>query len=197
MLSVSQNWKLHPTLSGKHVRLEPLSLAHVDGLHDAGRDPEVWTWLSQHQPADVSGTRGQVQAILDQPDRRAWAQIDATTGRVAGTTSYYQLNSHHRNLLIGHTWIGTPWQRTRLNTEAKLLLLEYAFDRLDAVRVGWETDIGNRRSQRAIERLGAVREGVSRAHRIRKDGSLRDTVTYAVTAAEWPAVRDRLTERLQ
>jgi RimJ/RimL family protein N-acetyltransferase len=193
---MSQDWNLHPTLAGEHVRLEPLHLTHVEGLHAAGRDPAVWTWLSQHQPTDVAATRRQVESILARPDRRAWAQVSTATGRVAGTTSYYQLNPHHRNLLIGSTWIGTEWQRTGLNTEAKLLLLRYAFDELGAVRVGWETDIENRKSERAIERLGAVREGVLRAHRVRKDGSLRDTVAYAVTAVEWPAVRDRLTALL-
>ncbi len=193
---VSTPWDRHPVLSGNHVRLEPLNDRHTEGLHAAGRDPRVWTWLSQHQPVDVPGTRRQVESILAQPGRKAWAQIDTVTGKVAGTTSYYQLNPRDRNLLIGSTWIGAEWQRTGLNTEAKLLLLCHAFDELGAVRVGWETDIENGRSQRAIERLGAVREGVLRAHRVRKDGSLRDTVVYAVTITEWPDVRDRLTSRL-
>jgi RimJ/RimL family protein N-acetyltransferase len=196
-LVVNSQWDQHPVLSGEHVRLEPLGIEHAEGLHAAGRDPSVWTWLSEHQPADLSATHKQVEAILGKPGRMAWAQIDIGTGRVAGTTSYYQLDPRHRNLLIGSTWIGADWQRTRLNTEAKLLLLRRAFDELRANRAGWETDIENRRSQRAIERLGASREGVLRAHRIRKDGSLRDTVVYSVTSPEWPAVRDRLTARLR
>lgn len=194
---MNSQWDQHPVLSGAHVRLEPLGLEHVEGLHAAGHDPDVWTWLSEHQPADLAATRTLIQAILGKSGRMAWAQIDVGTGRVAGTTSCYRLDPHHRNLLIGSTWIGTDWQRTRLNTEAKLLLLCRAFDVLGANRVGWETDIENRRSQRAIERLGASREGVLRAHRIRKDGSLRDTVVYSVTASEWPGVRDRLTGLLQ
>ncbi|RZQ61594.1 GNAT family N-acetyltransferase [Amycolatopsis suaedae] len=189
-------WNERPTLAGEHVRLEPLELHHTEGLFEAGRDPDVWTWLSVFQPADVAATRDMITSILADPARQAFAQIDACTGAVAGTTSYYQLDARNRILCIGHTWIGTPWQRTALNTEAKLLLLTHAFDVRDANRVAWETDINNTRSQRAIERLGAVREGILRGHRIRKEGSIRDTVLYSVTKPEWPVVRDRLAARL-
>jgi RimJ/RimL family protein N-acetyltransferase len=190
------DWNDHPTLTGDHVRLEPLTLAHAEGLFKAGSDPVVWTWLSSRMPSDVDGMREFVEKSLADTDRLAWAQIDARTGEVAGTTSYYQRNAQHRILSIGHTWIGKPWQRTRLNTEAKLLLLRRAFDDLDANRVSWETDIRNERSQRAIERLGAQREGVLRAHRVRPDGTLRDTVVYSVTAAEWRSVETGLVTRL-
>ncbi|WP_216213632.1 GNAT family N-acetyltransferase [Amycolatopsis aidingensis] len=192
---MSEEWHRHPTLTGDRVRLEPLGTRHAEGLYRAGRDPGIWTWLASRQPASLADTRAQIEHILAQPDRLAWAQLDTRTGRVAGTTSYYRIDPVDRNLLIGHTWIGPPWQRTPLNTEAKLLLLRRAFEVLGAVRVAWETDIRNERSQRAIERLGATREGVLRAHRIRTDGSLRDTVIYSVTAAEWPAVRDQLLSR--
>ncbi|GAB3482669.1 GNAT family N-acetyltransferase [Amycolatopsis cihanbeyliensis] len=192
---MNEEWHRHPTLTGDRVRLEPLGTRHAEGLYRAGRDPGVWTWLSSHQPTDVAGSRAQIEHVLAEADRLAWAQIDTRTGQVAGTTSYYQIDPAHRNLLIGHTWIGVPWQRTPLNTEAKLLLLRRAFEVLGATRVAWETDIRNERSQRAIARLGATREGLLRAHRIRKDGSLRDTVVYSVTAGEWPAVRDHLLSR--
>lgn len=186
------DWNAHPTLTGKRVRLEPLTRDHAKGLLEAGADPEIWTWLSLRQPQDLSAAEEMVDGILADPDRRAWAQIDAGTGDVAGTTSYYAISARHRILSIGHTWIGKPWHRTGLNNEAKLLLLHHAFDVLGANRVAWKTDIRNLRSQRAIERLGAQREGVLRAHRVRPDGSVRDTVVYSLTGPEWPAVRTAL-----
>ena len=190
------DWTTRPTLSGEHVRLEPLSPEHAKGLLEAGADPGIWAWLSVRQPTDLPAMERFVEGALADPDRRPFAQIDVASGRVAGTTSYYQVVEKHRILSIGHTWIGADWQRTGLNTESKLLLLTHAFETLDAQRVSWETDIRNLRSQRAIERLGALREGVLRAHRIRPDGSSRDTVTYSMLAPEWPAAKARLNERL-
>ena len=190
------NWNSLPTLTGEHVRLEPLTPSHAKGLFEAGGDPGIWAWLSVRQPEDLRAAEAMVEQALADPDRRPFAQIDTATGRVAGTTSYYQVSERHRIVSIGHTWIGTEWQRTALNTEAKLLLLGHAFETLGAQRVSWETDIRNLRSQRAIERLGALREGVLRAHRIRPDGSSRDTVLYSMLAPEWPSVRARLNERL-
>ena len=190
------DWTRRPTLVGKHVRLEPLTADHAPGLLAAGSDPVVWTWLSGFRPETGTEAEAMVADILGDPDRLAFAQVDVRTGAVAGTTSFYGIVPKHRILSIGHTWIGKPWQRTALNTEAKLLLLHHAFDELDANRVSWETDINNTQSQRAIERLGATKEGVLRAHRVRKDGSIRDTVLYSVTKPEWPFVRDSLAARL-
>jgi RimJ/RimL family protein N-acetyltransferase len=191
---VSNEWNERPTLPGKYVRLAPLAREHAAGLLEAGTDPAIWTWLSTRQPERIED----VHAFIDKSlaERLCWAQLDADTGEVAGTTSYYQISAEHRILSIGHTWIGKRWQRTPFNTEAKLLLLRRAFGTLDANRVSWETDIRNLRSQRAIERLGAQREGILRAHRVRPDGSVRDTVVYSVTAAEWPAVEQGLVARL-
>ncbi|QWF81392.1 GNAT family N-acetyltransferase [Amycolatopsis sp. CA-230715] len=190
------DWTTVPTLTGEHVRLEPLSGDHAEGLHEAGRDPEIWAWLSLKRPETLDDTRAMVETIRSTPGRQAFAQIDAVTGEVAGTTSYYQVDPAHRALLIGYTWIGKRWQRTPLNTEAKLLLLTHAFEARGAIRVAWQTDHRNERSQRAIERLGAKRDGVLRSHRIRPDGTVRDTVEYSVIAAEWPSVRDGLLARL-
>lgn len=189
-------WTDHPTLTGEHVRLEPLSENHAESLHEAGRDPEIWTWLSLTRPETLDDTRAMVKTILAAPGRQAFAQLDAATGEVAGTTSYYQIDPVHRGLLIGYTWLGKRWHRTPLNTEAKLLLLTHAFEARGAIRVAWQTDHRNERSQRAIERLGAKRDGVLRSHRIRPDGTARDTVEYSVIAAEWPSVRDGLLARL-
>jgi RimJ/RimL family protein N-acetyltransferase len=193
---MSASWSDRPILTGRHVRLEPLSAEHADGLLAAGKDPDVWTWLSASQPTDLADMRHLVDQAIEDPDRLPWVQIDASTGEIAGTTSYYEIDSRHRGLYIGHTWIGSRWQRTGLNTESKLLLLQRAFDELGAIRVGWHTDVNNQRSRRAIERLGARQDGVLRSHRIRSDGTLRDTVVYSMIEPEWPAVRDRLRSRL-
>ncbi|MBP2475268.1 RimJ/RimL family protein N-acetyltransferase [Crossiella equi] len=193
------DWWRQPTLTGTHVRLEPLSLDHAEDLHEAGRDPAVWAWLSHRWPSDLAGTVEFVHAHLTAQadgDRLVYAQIDLATGKAAGVTSYYEIVPAHRALAIGHTWIGTPWQRTGLNTESKLLLLARAFEQLSALRVVWHTDNRNQQSQRAIERLGAQREGLLRHHRVRPDGTLRDTVQYSMLAEEWPGVRERLRARL-
>ena len=115
---------------------------------------------------------------------------------VIGTTSYHDIDAEQRSLGIGHTMLGRPWWRTGVNTEAKLLLLAHAFDELGAERVFWYTDIRNERSQRAIARLGATRDGVLRHHRRRPDGTWRDTVLYAMTAPQWPDAARRLRARL-
>ncbi|MEV5569266.1 GNAT family N-acetyltransferase [Spirillospora sp. NPDC052269] len=193
-------WYERPVLTGRYVRLEPLSQEHAEGLLEAGKDPEVWRWLSTRQPADLDGMRAFVAdalAACERRERLAWAQIDVATGEVAGTTSFYEIDPKNRNLYIGYTWIGSRWQRTGLNTESKLLLLERAFDELGAVRVGWHTDRLNERSRAAIQRLGASFEGFHRKHRIRPDGTFRDTATYAMIDTEWPEVRAALRSRLR
>ena len=184
-----------PTLFGTHVRLAPTTMADSPGLYAAGADRSNWTWLGKRYPESQADMDAQVADALADPTRYPFTQFDAD-GTVAGTTSYYEVDARSRGIYIGHTWIGTPWQRTALNTEAKLLLMSYAFETLGAMRVGWHTDSRNERSQRAIERLGATREGVLRKHRIRPDGTIRDTVVYSVTDDEWPAVRDRLRAKL-
>jgi N-acetyltransferase len=197
---VSSEWYDRPVLTGRHVRLEPLTAGHAAGLFEAGKDPVVWTWLNTRRPGDVDGMRVLVErrlAAYETGVQVPWVQVDAATGEIAGTTSYHDVEPDHRGLCIGHTWVGTRWQRTGLNTEAKLLLLERAFDVLGAIRVGWHTHHRNERAQRAIERLGARRDGVLRSHRILPDGSVRDTVVYSVIRQEWPAVRTALRERLE
>ena len=199
VVTVDSRWWEQPVLIGRHVRLEPLTQEHAEGLHAAGKDPEIWRWLSWRQPVELADTRRIIDAGIADRERGfrlPWAQIDQRTGEVAGTTSYYEIVPDHRGIAIGYTWIGAPWQRTALNTEAKLLLLARAFETLGANRVTWHTDINNLRSQRAIARLGAQREGVHRNHRIRPDGTLRDTVTFSMIAEEWPEARQRLSSRL-
>ena len=150
--------------------------------------------LAPNRPTATRWPRSSLSALHagHRGERVPWVQRCADTGAVIGTTSYYDVDEATRSLAIGHTFLGPPWWRTGVNTEAKLLLLSRAFEDLGAVRVVWHTDIRNERSQRAIERLGATREGVLRRHKPRPDGTWRDTVQYAMTVDEWPAVRDRL-----
>ncbi|SCL50907.1 Nitroimidazol reductase NimA, pyridoxamine 5'-phosphate oxidase superfamily [Micromonospora citrea] len=193
-------WLDPAALRGEHVVLEPLDLAHADELHSATADPEVWRHLGNAMPVDPAGTAEVVAAALAahrRGERVPWVQRCAVTGAVVGTTSYYEVDPERRSVAIGYTFLGRPWWRTGINTEAKLLLLTRAFDELGAVRVVWHTDIRNERSQRAIERLGATREGVLRMHRRRPDGSWRDTVQYSMTVDEWPNAQVALRERLR
>ena len=201
-------WWAMPVLTGRLIRLEPLALEHAPGyLAAAGTGEaaaEVFRWMSPPggalaQPVTVEDAArhiGDALAARARGARLPYAQIDATTGEFAGTTSFYEVNPALRGLSIGHTWLGQRWWRTGHNTESKLLMLRLAFETLGAVRVVWHTDIFNTRSQAAIERLGAVREGVFRKHRLRFDGSWRDTVQYAMVDDDWPAAGAALTERL-
>ncbi|MGC4805468.1 bifunctional pyridoxamine 5'-phosphate oxidase family protein/GNAT family N-acetyltransferase [Micromonospora sp. DT233] len=193
-------WLEPVTLRGDHVVLEPLDLAHADDLHAATDDPQVWQHLGYPRPADPTGTAELIRAALaahHRGERVPWVQRCAATGAVVGTTSFYEVDPAARAVAIGYTWLGRPWWRTGINTEAKLLLLTHAFEELGAVRVYWQTDLRNERSQRAIERLGATREGVLRKHRLRPDGSWRDTVQYSITSDEWPPARAGLRQRLR
>jgi RimJ/RimL family protein N-acetyltransferase len=194
------SWTDLPTLPGALIRLEPLREEHSAGYLAAagvGIDAdEVFRWLSVYPPTTLDQAREQVLDGVNSPIRWPFVQIDASSGDVAGTTSYYEVSPETRSLAIGHTWLGRHWWRTGHNTESKLLLLTHAFETLGAARVVWHTDIYNERSQAAIARLGATKEGVLRKHRIRRDGSWRDTVQYSMTDDDWPTVRGRLMARL-
>jgi N-acetyltransferase len=187
-------WIEPVTLTGAHVILEPAGDRHLADLLVAGQDDLVWAWLPWRRP----DTEADVAAMLEAERAVAYpfAQIDTASGRAVGVTTYRDVDERHRTLEIGGTWIGRPWWRTAINTEAKLLFLGHAFDTLRANRVALKTDIRNERSQLAIARLGAVREGVLRHQYIRRDGTLRDTVMYSVIPEEWPSVRARLEARL-
>ncbi|MCL3817704.1 GNAT family N-acetyltransferase [Aeromicrobium wangtongii] len=183
-------------LTGRLVRLEPLTPEHAEGVLAAADSDEVFRWLSFERPRDLAAARALVDRYLGDPALVAWAQIDTATGRVAGLTTFYDVDATLRTVAIGFTWLGSAHWRTGLNTESKLLLLTRAFDDLGCVRVVWHTDIFNQRSQAAIARLGAQREGVLRKHRIRRDGTWRDTVQFSMIDDEWPAARAALHSRL-
>lgn len=186
------------TLEGAHVRLEPLTRAHLDALAEVGLDPDLWTWT-----ASTVRTRDDLAAYVEtalagQADGTAlpFATVDRASGRVVGSTRFGNYVAAHRRVEIGWTFVARLWQRTAVNTEAKLLMMAHAFDTLGLTRVEWKTDALNARSRAAILRLGAIEEGTLRSHMVVRDGRLRDTVYFSVTADEWPAVRDRLTARL-
>ena len=193
-------WLTAVAMRGDHVILEPLDMSHVEGLFAATADEEVFRWLNRPCPTTVDDMAAQVREALEMYQRGLrlpFVQRSARTGAVIGATSYYAPDDVNRCIAIGYTTLGRAWWRTGVNTEAKLLLMRRAFDELGAVRVEWHTDLLNERSQQAIARLGAVREGVHRRHRLRPNGTWRDTVTYSMTDMEWPSAQRRLERMLQ
>lgn len=181
-------------LTGYGVRLVPLTLSHVDGLEAAAADGELWRLRTTSVPAP-GDTTAYVQLALDgqaQGVMLPFAVLDADTGVVLGSTRYHDIISQVGRLEIGYTWYAGRCQRTHVNTACKLLLLRHAFNTLGAGVVGWRTDCFNFASQKAIERLGARKDGVIRHHALRRDGTIRDTVMYSLTAGEWPEVEHQL-----
>jgi len=186
------------TLASEHVRLEPLGLEHVEGLKRAAADGELWTIRVTSVP-DPDDTRGYVERALQafaEGHRLAFAVLDARSGEVIGSSSYHDIVPAVERLEIGYTWYAKSRQRTHVNASAKLLLMTHAFETLGARLVGWRTDNFNFASQRAIERLGARKDGVLRHHAVRRDGTIRDTVMYSMTAGEWPEAKAELQARL-
>lgn len=186
-------------LEGEAVRLEPLSTEHVAGLALAGVDPGIWYYLPYGEvttPERMGELVGywlrQAQNGLELP----FAVVLCGEGRPIGCTRFLEIDKANRKVEIGGTWYGTEFQRTRVNTECKYLLLRHAFETWGCVRVQFKTDGRNLRSQKAIERLGAVREGTLRKHMILPDGMVRDSVFYSVIDVEWPQVKARLEEML-
>lgn len=177
------------------VRLEPLSLEHVDGLRLAAADGELWNLRVTSVP-EPHRTQAYVHAALETPNRLAFAVLDASTGAVLGTTSYHDIVPEIGRVEIGYTWYAKSVQRSHVNTSCKLLLLSHAFDTLGCAVVGLRTDNFNYASQAAIERLGARKDGVIRHHGLRRDGTVRDTVMYSIVRGEWPEIKAHLHDRL-
>ena len=190
---------LAPTrLQDDHVVLEPLSLDHVPALEAAAADGALWNLWFTGVPAPgetrayvEKGLRGQAEGLM-----LPFAIREKSSGGIVGTTRYYDIVPELPRLAIGYTWYAKRWQKSHLNTACKRLLLQHAFEVIGCVAVEFHTDLRNLDSQRAIERLGARREGVLRAHKRRRDGSLRDTVCYSVLATEWADVNRWLDLRL-
>lgn len=186
------------SLAERGVLLRPLSRADEAALAAAAADGELWKLRVTFVPAPQD-TGDYIRTALEMQaagTRLPFAVVDEASGRVIGSTSYHDLLPAVRRLEIGHTWYAQSFQRTHVNTTAKLLLLRHAFETLGCLMVGWRTDILNLRSQQAIERLGAQKDGVIRGQALRRDGSIRDTVMYSLSAQEWPEARAHLMQRL-
>ena len=184
-------------LQGETVRLEPLSQEHAQGLFNRGQDRDDWQFLPRPCFVDLADTRHWIAEAIEDSNQVPFAIVELTKNRVVGSTRYLNIRHEHRSLEIGWTWLGKDWQRTPVNTEVKQLLLTHAFERLRCIRVEFKTDARNTRSQRALERIGAVREGVLRNHMIVQGDYLRDSVYFSVLESEWPEVKDRLATLLR
>lgn len=180
-------------LTGETLRLEPLRQEHAQGLYNRGRSAGDWSYMPRACFIDMADTRQWIDEAIAAPGQLPFAIVEKAKGKVIGSTRYLNIRPEHRCLEIGWTWLGQQWQRTAANTEAKLLLLCHAFDRLGCVRVEFKTDARNARSQRALERIGATREGVLRKHMIVQGNFARDSVYFSVIDSDWPRVRERLT----
>ncbi len=193
------NWVTPVTLTGTYVRLEPLSEAHVPGLAEIGAGQPFWDFMVYGKietAADMLGWVRDLQSRAEKGTDLPFAVIHLASGRVAGATRYLNIMPKDRGLEIGGTWYGLEFQRTMVNTECKYLLLKHAFETLGCIRVQLKTDLRNERSQKAIERLGAVKEGILRNHMILPDGRIRDSVFYSIIDSEWSEIKKRLEEKL-
>lgn len=176
-------------LEGQHVRLEPLTLSHADAFYEAGRE---WSLTREAVKSGIDS------ALRDQAlgSTLPFAIVDKHSTQVVGGTRFLHIRPEHRRLEIGSTWIAKPWRRTAINTEAKFLMLEHAFKRLDCIRVEFIADALNEVSRTAILRIGAKQEGTLRNFIVRPDGEIHDGVIYSIVESEWPSVRARLQEML-
>jgi N-acetyltransferase len=179
-------------LEGERIRLEPLSPDHAQGLYNRGRMAADWAFMPRSCFIDMADVRQWVEEALQDPTQMPFTIVERAKGRVVGSTRFLHMRPEHRSVEVGWTWLGQEWQRTGVNTEAKLLLLSHAFDRMGCIRVEFKTDARNLRSQRALERIGATREGVLRNHMVVQGGYHRDSVYFSVIDKEWPAVKERL-----
>ena len=186
-------------LKGKYVRLEPMTDLHIPGLAEIGVGHDFWDFMVYGKMETVDDMRGWVKEILARAEKGTdlpFVAIHLASGRVAGATRYLNVMPNDRGLEVGGTWYGLDFQRTAVNTECKYLLLTHAFETLGCIRVQIKTDSLNLRSQKAIERIGAVKEGMLRNHMVLPNGRVRHSVYYSIIDSEWPAVKKRLEEML-
>jgi N-acetyltransferase len=186
------------TLEGQSVRLEPLSFSHHAGLCDVGLAEELWRWIPQPVRTPEEMREYIATALKSQTEGSAlpFATVERATGKVIGSTRYGNIDRVNRHVEIGWTWLGSEWQRTAANTEAKFLMLRHAFETLGCLRVELKTDSLNERSRNAILRIGAKEEGIFRNHMITHSGRIRHSVYYSIIDSEWPAVKVCLIEKL-
>jgi RimJ/RimL family protein N-acetyltransferase len=187
-------------LEGRHVRLDPMTEAHVPGLAEIGIGQSFWDFMVYGKIETEEDMRGWVRQILTRAEKGTdlpFVAIHLSSGRIAGATRYLNIMPNDRGLEIGGTWYGSDFQRTAVNTECKYLLLKHAFETLGCIRVQLKTDLRNERSQKAIERIGAKREGVLRNHMILPDGYYRHSVYYSILDTEWAESKKRLEEMME
>lgn len=191
-------WPEPVTLKGPHARLEPLAPAHRDGLIEAVKDGELWklwyTFIPEPEKMDAEITRR--LGLQAQGAMLPFTVFDAA-GKIAGMTTYMNVDAANKRVEIGSTWYAPRVQRTPLNTQCKLMLLQHAFEKLNCIAVEFRTHFFNHQSRRGIERLGAKQDGILRSHQVAPNGTLRDTVVYSIIAAEWPTVKAHLTYQLE
>jgi RimJ/RimL family protein N-acetyltransferase len=183
------------TLSGNVVRLEPIGIQHARDLTEAGTDESIWKFMRYGNVDNEEKMVEFIHYLLESQARGTdlpFAVVHLAQKKAVGMTRYMNIEPANRALEIGGTWYGAPYQRSGVNTECKFLLLRHAFEVFGCLRVQIKTDLRNERSQRAIERIGAVREGVLRDHMILPDGTIRSSVYYSILAREWPNVKQRL-----
>ena len=190
-------WLEPVTLSGPHARLEPLSHKHIDGLTEAVKDGELWQlWYTFiPRPEDMGKEIDRRLSLQAAGSMLPFTVFDGD-GKIAGMTTYMNVDAANRRVEIGSTWYARGVQRSALNTQCKLLLLTHAFDKLDCIAVEFRTHFFNHQSRRGIERLGAKLDGILRSHQMAPNGTLRDTVVYSIIASEWPTVRAHLNYQL-
>lgn len=192
-------WNRQVSLTGNVVRLEPLSEAHSNALAIAGKDSSIWTYMLYGHPITPDTMLNWVRDMLARRDLGndlPFAVVLIETGQAVGATRYLDLRPDHKGLEIGGTWYAPEFQRTAVNTECKYLLLKYAFEELGCIRVQFKTDLRNIRSQVAIERLGAKKEGILRNHMITPEGVIRDSVYYSILNTEWGGIKKKKNLRI-
>jgi RimJ/RimL family protein N-acetyltransferase len=193
-----ETWVSPVTLDGRVVRLEPLSIDHLDGLAAVAFDEAIWRWTTA-RPTDLDGLRAWIDAAVRNREagvEEPFATVDQASGRPIGSTRFMSIVPEHRRLEIGWTWVAPAWQRHGANQEAKYLQLRHAFEALGANRVEFKTDSRNEKANPALLAIGATFEGTFRNHMVMPDGRLRHSNYYSVVAEEWPQVREALERRL-
>jgi RimJ/RimL family protein N-acetyltransferase len=191
-------WVEPIVLEGDHVRLEPLSTEHLSGLTEVGLDVEIWRWMPMfvQTPMDMRTLVDEALAEAEAGTMVPFATVERASGRPVGSTRFLSIEPRHRRLEIGWTWLAPAWQRSVVNTEAKLLMLRHAFEKLGALRVEFKTDALNEQSRTALLAIGAIEEGTLRHHMVMPNGRRRDSVYFSVLEEEWPRVHAHLESRL-
>jgi RimJ/RimL family protein N-acetyltransferase len=197
---LNELWRKPVILTGNDVSLEPMAESHVGELLIAGKEKSIWKYMLYGYPSTEKRMLAWVRDILKRRDIGSdlpFVVIHLETGKIVGATRYLEMQPEHKGLEIGGTWYSVEYQRTVVNTESKYLLLKYAFEVLDCIRVQLKTDLRNIQSQKAIEKLGAIKEGILRNHMITPEGIIRDSIYYSILDREWKNIKSNLEEKIK